>query len=329
MTGLAERIKRGWGRRGGRKESFWAVYGIPIVFAVICLVLTFTTRSFMSVDNIVNVLRQISITSIAAIGTTFILISGGIDISMGAVMASAGMMSMALIAHGSVPVPLATVAGLGVGAVAGLFNGFATTKVKIPPFIATLSTMSMLRGACFVYSGGYTVYGDYVPEGFQAIGRGYVGIIPVPVILMILTYVIAHLVSNHTIFGTCTYSIGCNEKASNLAGIKVERVRLFLYMTGGLTSALAGIILTARLNSAQANAANGMEFDIITAVVLGGTSIYGGRGKVHRTLLGALMIGVMNNGMTLLNIDIFYRMIASGAILFVALALDRINARKS
>ncbi len=151
--------------RDTRRENFWSVYGIPIVFVVICVVLSFTTRSFASIDNVINILRQISILSVAGVGTTLILISGGIDVSQGAVMAASGMAAMALIAHGGWPYPLATVAGLAVGLVAGLFNGLIITKVRIPPFIATLGTMSILRGVAFVYSGGYTVYGNYIPEG--------------------------------------------------------------------------------------------------------------------------------------------------------------------
>ncbi len=323
----ANELKRRANIRDARKENFWAVYGIPIVFVLICIVLSATTRSFLSVDNIINILRQISILAIAAVGETFILICAGIDVSPGAVMAAAGMTAMALVAHGGWSYPFATLAGLLVGLLAGLFNGLIITKVRIPPFIATLGTMSILRGVAFVYSGGYTVYGNYIPEGFQAIGRGYVGFIPIPVIIMLAMFAIAYFFANYTSLGTYTYAIGCNEKASKLAGINVDRVRIILYAIGGLTAALSGIILTARLNSAQANAANGQEFDIITAVVLGGTSIYGGRGKVHRTLLGALMMGVMNNGMTLLNINTFYRMIASGVILILALALDRLNAK--
>ena len=308
------------------KDTFWALYGIPIALIIICVVLIVTTKSFASMDNVFNILRQISILTIAAMGTTLILISGGIDISMGSVMAFSGVVSIALIVDAGIDYRVAILVALCAGALVGALNGVLVTVIKIPPFIATLGTMQMVRGLCFVYTGGYSLYGD-IPQAFTNIGRGYIGVVPVPVIIMVLAVVVFYLIANYTKIGIYTYSIGCNEKASRLSGINVKKVRLILYTLAGVMSALAGVLLSARLNSAQANVANGFEFDILTAVVLGGTSIYGGKGNIARTMLGAIVIGVINNGMTLLNVNTFYQMIANGAILVLAIALDRINAK--
>jgi ribose transport system permease protein len=308
------------------KKNFWTVYGIPVALVIICIFLAFTTKSFATVENILNILRQISIISIVATGTTLILISGGIDISMGSVMALSGITCIALITKVGVPYPIAILASLAVGCLSGLLNGLLITKVKIPPFIATLGTMQILRGIGFVYTGGYSLYGD-TPKQFVSIGRGYLGIIPVPVIIMVIIYIIFFMISNYSKIGFYTYALGNNEKAAKLSGINVIRLRLLLYTLGGVMSAIAGVIITARLNSAQAGGSSGIEFDILTAVVLGGTSMSGGKGKIQRTLLGAIVIGVISNGMTLLNVNAFYQMIASGGILIIALALDRIKAR--
>lgn len=240
-----------------KKENFWTVYGIPIALVIICMFLTFTTRSFLTVDNWLNILRQISIISIAAIGTTLILISGGMDISMGAVMAAAGITSIALIVHGKISFIIAIAAALLVGCLTGVVNGFLSTKVKIPPFIATLGTMQILRGIGFVYTGGYSLYGDNIPEQFTALGRGYLGIIPVPVVIMLIMFGIFYVIGNYTKLGVYTYAIGCNEKASKLSGIDVNKVKFILYVIGGFMSAVAGVILSARLMSAQAGAGTG------------------------------------------------------------------------
>lgn len=308
-------------------ENFFSVFGIPIALVVVCLVWTMTTSAFLTVENIMNILRQVSITAIAALGTTFILISGGIDISMGAVMAASSVTTVGLMVDLKVNMIVAILAGLAVGCIVGFINGIIYTKFKIPIFIVTLGTAQIVRGISFIYTQGYSKYGDNIPEAFGIFGRGYIGVIPVPVIIMLLLYVIFYIIAKRTVFGTYIYAIGSNEKASRLSGINVDAARIVLYVIGGLASSISGIILASRMNSAQAGSSNGVEFDILTAVVLGGTSIYGGKGKVLRTLLGAVMIGVLNNGMTLLNVSSFWRMVVSGFILILALALDRINAK--
>ncbi|MGL4484245.1 MAG: ABC transporter permease, partial [Anaerovoracaceae bacterium] len=221
--------------------------------------------------------------------------------------------------------PAALIAVL-VGSMVGVCNGLIITKIKIPAFIATLGTMQIIRGIAFIYTNGYSVTVENSPADFQFVGRGYIGVIPVPVIVMIVMYILFWFIANKTVLGQYTYAVGSNEKSSYLFGINVHRTRILIYMIGGLTAAIAGILLTARLQSAQASAATGMEFDILTAAILGGVSIYGGKGKIERTLLGAFVIGVISNGMTLMNISSFFQMVASGSILIIALALDRIKS---
>ncbi|MEG0630291.1 MAG: ABC transporter permease [Christensenellaceae bacterium] len=321
---MSEKIKLGVNRLN--KKNFWSTFGVPIALVVICVVLAFNTKMFLSVENIFNILRTISIIAVAAIGSTFILISGGIDVSVSAVMACAGVMCVALMKTTGMGFLPAVIISVGAGALIGVCNGLIITKIKIPAFIATLGTMQIIRGATFIYTQGYSVYGENMPTAFEFVGRGYFGVVPVPVVIMIALFVIFWFVANKTILGQHVYAVGSNEKSSYLFGINVTKTRILVYMIGGITAAIAGILFAARLQSAQAGAATGMEFDILTAAVLGGVSIYGGKGKIERTLLGALVIGVINNGMTLMNISSFYQMVASGSILIIALALDRINS---
>jgi len=281
-----------------KNNNLWSTIGVPVALVILCIYFTLSTKQFLSLENMFNILRVISILAITGIGSTFVLISGGIDISISAVMALAGVICVEAMNIGLEFVPAALIA-IGVGALIGLCNGMIITKIKIPPFIVTLGTMQIVRGIAYVSTNGYSLSLDTPNTTFMFVGRGYVGVIPVPVIVMILMYCLFWFFANKTVLGQYTYAVGSNEKSSYLFGINVPKVRHIIYMIGGLTSAIAGILLSARLQTALASAAAGMEFDIITAAVLGGVSIYGGKGKLERTLLGAFVIGVINNGMTL------------------------------
>ncbi len=309
------------------RNNFFEIWGVPIALAVLCLVMTLTTKSFATLDNILNILRNISILAIAGIGSTLIFISGGMDISISSVMALGGVSVMAMITRGGIPTVPAILIAVVLGCLVGVVNGSLVTFVKLPPFIATLGTMQAVRGCCYIYTGGYSIYGEGLSAGFKMLGRGYVGPIPVPVIVMFILYAAFIFLLRKTTFGTQIYAVGSNENASALFGIAVKKVRILVYMIGGMTAAMAGVILASRLQSAQGALADGMEFDVMTAVVLGGTSIYGGKGKLGRTLLGALVIGVINNGMTLMNVSTFYPMVVSGVVLVLALALDRLSVK--
>jgi ribose transport system permease protein len=297
--------------------------GPLIGFFLLCIVLSILSDSFLTVNNWMNVLRQVSINALIAFGMTFVILTGGIDLSVGSVLAlssaiTAGMMASGM--NGFTAIIIGLLAGFFMGAI----NGIVITKGRVAPFIATLATMTMFRGLTLVYTDGRPITGFASDDIlFQMMGRGYFLGIPVPVVFMIVVYVALYFVLKKTTFGRHTYAIGGNEEASRLSGIRVDRLKIWIYsLTGGL-SALAGIILTSRLNSAQPTAGTAYELDAIAAVVLGGTSLSGGRGWIFGTLVGALIIGVLNNGLNLLNVSSFYQQVIKGLVILLAVLLDR------
>lgn len=312
--------------------NFWSRFGVPIALVVIGLFFTLKTDSFLTVDNVINILRQSSVVAIAAIGATIILIVGGIDISQGSIMALAGITAVAGVQNFGLPDGVAILIGLVFGAIVGLLNGLLAERVRIPAFIATLGTAFVVRGIGFVYTEGRSIgfgRGENISGEFvQWLGKGFIGPVPVPVVLMVILYIVAGIVMRRSVWGMHTYAIGSAERAARVAGLRVHWHRIQVYVLAGLLSALAGIVLAGRLGSASPGLANGAEFDILTAVVLGGTSIYGGRGRVERTLLGALFLTMLTNGLILLNVPTFYQQIATGLVLLGALTLDRLQSRQ-
>ncbi|MEC1759758.1 ABC transporter permease [Schinkia azotoformans] len=291
-------------------------------FAVITIILSILSPSFLSLDNILNILRQVSINALIAFGMTFVILTGGIDLSVGSMLALSAALTAGFMAGGMDPI-LAMLIGLLAGALMGAFNGFVITKGKVAPFIATLATMTIFRGLALVYTEGRPITGLSKDLSFELMGRGYFFGIPVPVIWMLISYAILYFILKKTTFGRRVYAIGGNEEASILSGIKVDQVKIWVYSITGLLSALAGIILTSRLNSAQPTAGTAYELDAIAAVVLGGTSLSGGRGWIFGTLVGALIIGVLNNGLNLLDVSSFYQQVVKGGVILLAVILDR------
>ncbi|WP_243388140.1 ABC transporter permease subunit [Bacillus kexueae] len=296
--------------------------GPLIGFILLCIVLSFLSDNFLTVNNWLNILRQVSINSLIAFGMTFVILTGGIDLSVGSVLAFSSALTAGMMASGMDGM-MAMMIGLMAGVLMGALNGVIITKGKVAPFIATLATMTIFRGATLVYTEGRPITGFSDQIAFQMIGRGYFFGIPVPVVLMIVIFFILMFVLRKTTFGRHTYAIGGNEEASRLTGLHVDRLKIWVYaLTGGL-SALAGIILTSRLNSAQPTAGTAYELDAIAAVVLGGTSLSGGRGWIFGTFVGALIIGVLNNGLNLLNVSSFYQQVIKGGVILLAVILDR------
>lgn len=295
----------------------------PLVgLLLLCIVLTFLSDSFFTLDNWLNILRQVSINALIAFGMTFVILTGGIDLSVGSVLALSSAFTAGLMANGMNGV-FAMMIGISAGLAMGALNGVIITKGRVAPFIATLATMTIFRGATLVYTEGRPITGFSDELAFQMIGRGYFLGIPVPVVLMLVAYVLLYVVLKKTTFGRHTYAIGGNEEATRLSGIRVDRLKIWIYsLTGGL-AALAGLILTSRLNSAQPTAGTAYELDAIAAVVLGGTSLSGGRGWIFGTLIGALIIGVLNNGLNLLNVSSFYQQVIKGVVILLAVILDR------
>jgi ribose transport system permease protein len=299
--------------------------GPLIGLIVITVILSIVSSDFFTLDNIFNVLRQVSINALIGFGMTFVILTGGIDLSVGSILALSSAITAGMLANGMDPI-LAMLIGLGSGAVMGAINGLFITKGKVAPFIATLATMTIFRGLTLVYTDGRPITGLSNSSFFEIVGRGYFGWIPVPVVWMLVCYLILYFVLKKTTFGRRVYAIGGNEEASVLSGIRVNSVKIWIYSLTGALSALAGIILASRLNSAQPTAGTSYELDAIAAVVLGGTSLSGGRGWIFGTLVGALIIGVLNNGLNLMNVSSFYQQVVKGGVILLAVLLDRKKA---
>ncbi|MBB2483066.1 ribose ABC transporter permease [Bacillus sp. APMAM] len=294
-------------------------------FIIIVIIVSILNPSFLQPLNILNLLRQIAINALIAFGMTFVILTGGIDLSVGSILALSSALMAGMMVSGLDPI-LAIIIGSLLGGVMGRVNGLLITKGKMAPFIATLATMTVFRGLTLVYTDGNPITGLSNSRLFQLFGRGYQFGIPVPAITMIIAFVILYLILHKTSFGRKTYAIGGNEKAAMISGIKVTKVKVMIYSLAGVLSALAGAILTSRLDSAQPTAGTSYELDAIAAVVLGGTSLSGGRGKIFGTLIGALIIGTLNNGLNLLGVSSFYQMVVKGIVILIAVLLDRKKA---
>ncbi|RID81746.1 ribose ABC transporter permease [Mesobacillus zeae] len=280
---------------------------------------------FLTTNNIFNVLRQVSINALIAFGMTFVILTGGIDLSVGSILALSSALTAGMLTGGTDPM-LALFVGLLAGTAMGAVNGIIITKGKVAPFIATLATMTIFRGLTLVYTEGRPITGLSESVSFQMLGKGYVLGIPFPVITMLITYFILFFLLKKTTFGRGVYAIGGNEEASLLSGLRVDRIKIGVYSLTGFLAALAGSTLASRLNSAQPTAGVSYELDAIAAVVLGGTSLSGGKGWIFGTLVGALIIGVLNNGLNLLNVSSFYQQVVKGGVILLAVLLDRKKA---
>lgn len=293
----------------------------------LCLLLWILTPHFLTVSNLLNVLEQTSINAIVAVGMTYVIISGGIDLSVGSLLALAGVV-LATLLHEGVSIPVAMAAALGVGAVFGSLSGVAITWGRLPPFIATLGMMSIARGCALLFTEGRPVSG-FEPE-FRAIATARIVGIPAPVFVTAAVYVAGHMVLSETRFGRYVYALGGNEEATRLSGVNVRFYKTAVYAVSGLTSAIAAVLLTARLNSAQPIAGIMYELDAIAAVVIGGTSLVGGEGSLGGTLIGALIMGVLRNGLNLLSVSSFMQQVVIGLVIIGAVLVDTmLKARRS
>ena len=288
-------------------SKFQSLIGL-IVFSVI---VAFINSRFMTTSNILNILRQTSINAVIATGMTFVILTGGIDLSVGSILGFSGAVAAMMLASGVdsiIAIPVALIVGLVVGAL----NGVLISKGKLQPFIVTLATMTMLRGATLVFTDGKPIGTGFEANSklFAWFGNGYVLGIPVPIIVIIVTFLVALFVLTQTKIGRYVYALGGNEEATKLSGISTDKVKIFVYAISGMMAALAGIIITSRLSSAQPTAGSGYELDAIAAVVLGGTSLAGGTGTIVGTMIGALIIGVLNNALNLMDVSSYLQMLA-------------------
>ena len=296
--------------------------GIIVAFLVLCIFLSVfpkTSGSFFTRQNIFNVLRQISTNLFLACGMTMVIILGGIDLSVGSIIALSGCISAGCVARYNLPLPIALLMGLLVGLLVGMFNGAVISKTTIPAFIVTLATMNIAKGLAYVYTGGSPV--RVVTKEWQFLGAGYVGIFPTPVVILVIVLIITAIIMNKTKMGRHMYAVGGNQQAE-FSGIKVEKVKFFVHAFSGLMAGLAGIVLASRMYSGQPTAGDGAEMDAIAAVVVGGTSMAGGSGKIGGTIIGGLIIGVLNNGLNLLNVNSFWQYVVKGVVILLAVFLD-------
>ncbi len=294
-------------------------FGTFFGLIALCLLFTILSPYFLTTSNLLNVAQQSSIIAVISVGMTFVIITAGIDLSVGSVLAFSGVV-MASVLHAGLPIPLGILVGLGVGFSCGLLNGLLVSYGKIPPFIATLGMMSIARGAGLWFTDGRPISG--FDDSFRYLATGEIFYVPVPVIIMIVVYIVAHLILTKTKMGRYTYAIGGNEKAAVLSGINIKLYLNIIYGIAGLLSALGAVMLTARLNSAQPIAGIMYELDAIAATVIGGTSLFGGKGTVIGTLIGALIIGVLRNGLNLLGVSSFIQQIVIGSVIIGAILLD-------
>ena len=289
------------------------------VVLLLCVIWTIMNPQFLSLNNITNILRQGSYTAIAAVGMTMVIIIGEIDLSAGSLVCASGLVG-ALVCKHTDSVLLAVLAALLVGALVGLMNGLLCALGKLPGFIASLASMTILRGLAYIVTeGNSVVWGN---DTFTKIGTGYVGIIPVPVIIMLAAIIFGTLLTTKFRFGRYIYAVGGNSEASRWSGIPVEKVKITVYMIMGVLTSIAGLIITARLGSGQPSAGLNFEMDCITAAVVGGTSMSGGRGKVIGTIVGVLLLTVLTNGMTLVGMNTYWQQVLKGIIIVVSVLAD-------
>ena len=304
-------------------KEFLIKYKSLVGLLVLITIVTILSPSFLSTKNIFNILRQTSVNGIIAAGMTFVILTGGIDLSVGSILAISGAVCASLLASGQ-NIIIAVLAALIIGAMVGFLNGFIITKGKLQPFIATLATMTILRGLTLVYTDGKPITlgsGDLAIK-FGQIGGGKIFGIPTPALIMILVFAICTFVLKNTQMGRYTYALGSNEEATKLSGLNTDKIKIAVYTISGILASVAGIIITSRLFSAQPTAGDGYELDAIAAVVLGGTSLTGGRGKITGTIIGALIIGVLSNALNILDVSSYYQMMVKGAVILVAVLLD-------
>ncbi len=299
-------------------------FGIFLALIVLVLVLSVTTSTFLGVDNILSIIRSFSFVAILSFGETLTIITAGIDLSVGSILGLCGCVTALMLTSG-VPIILAVFIGLLAGAFLGFFNGQLITRLKLPPFIVTLGMLSMARGLAYVITKGWPVSG--LPESFMWLGQGYFLKIPVPIYFMLIVAVLMAFFLKKIVIGRHMFAVGSNEDAALLSGVNVNKVKLVAYTISGFTAALAGILLVARLGVAQSVSGQGYELDAIAASVIGGTSLMGGEGSILGIIIGAAIMGVLRNGLVLLGVSAFWQQFALGAIIIVAVAIDKLRKR--
>jgi ribose transport system permease protein len=302
---------------------FLKKFGILLVLLSLILFFALTTQAFFTVTNLFNIARQVSMLGIAAVGMTFVMITGGIDLSVGSLLSIINVIgAFSMVKFGVHPV-LAVAICLACACLLGLLNGAIVTDINIPPLIATLGTMTIIRGLSYIITGGLPIYG--FPDNFSVIGQGYLWVIPIPVVIMFVIVALGSFILNSTFFGRLFYAIGGNEEATRLSGANIRGLKYLVYALSGFTAGIAGVILLSRVNSGQPIAGSGFELDVVTAVVLGGVSISGGEGSLSGAFTGVLIMGVLSNGLIIMNVGEYYQLVIKGTVLLCAVGFDRMQ----
>ncbi|RJG41092.1 ABC transporter permease [Mesorhizobium sp. DCY119] len=304
--------------------KWWDRVGILVVLLALVILMAIIAPNFARVDNLLNIARSISVNAILAAGLTFVILTAGIDLSVGSIVAVSGVVAV-IAAIAGWPAPAAILAGTAAGAACGLVNGTLTAYLALAPFIVTLGTMTFLRGLAYTITAGQPIVSSDL--NFRNVGNGYLAGIPVPVLIMIVVYVIAWFILERTRYGRHVYAVGGNPEAAKLAGVRVNRVTTSVYVIAGACAGLAGVIFAARVISAQPTAGTGYELDAIAAVVLGGTSLAGGRGRIVGTLIGSVILGVLSTGLILMNVPFFTQLLIKGVVIILAVAIDSLKQR--
>lgn len=296
--------------------------GTILALIILMVFVSILNPTFLQANNLMNLMRQLIINGFIALGMTFVILTGGIDLSVGSTLALTSAIFAGLLQNG-MNTGLAILVAVGLGLILGLINGILITKGKLAPFIVTLATMTIFRGLTLVYTDGRPIAGPKDNFAFKFLGKGQIFGIPFQVILFILAFLCLWIILNRTSLGRKIYAVGGNEKASFISGINIDKVKIWVYVISSLMAVLSGLVLTSRLNSAQPTAGAAYEMDAIAAVVLGGTSMTGGSGSLTGTLIGILILGVLNNGLNLLGVSSFYQQIVKGIVILIAVLIDR------
>ena len=298
---------------------------IFLVLAVMIIFFSLVTKTFLTLDNLFNVARQVSMLGIASIGMIFVILLGGTDLSTGSIITFVNIVTAYMMVKMDISMWPAILLTLMMCILIGLFNGFAVATFNMPALIVTFATQTIFAGVAYMISGGMPISG--LPEEFAVIGQGYVGVVPIPVLIMIVAFVLGGVILNKTYFGRYFYALGGNEEAAKLSGIRVKAIKMLVFALSGLFGGIAGIVMLSRTNSGQATAGRGYEFDVITAVVLGGVSLSGGSGRMLNVVAGVLILGVLSNGMVLMNVSSYAQMVIKGIILLLAVGFDCVQKK--
>jgi len=309
-----------------KNMEYFKRYGIFAVLLVLLIFFSATSKNFLVASNIMTIARQVSMLGIASVGMTFVLLLGGIDLSVGSTITLVNILAAYLMVKIGMNPVIACLIAVAVSTLIGFLNGLIIAKIKMPPLIVTFAMQIIVEGIAYLICQGLPIFG--FPKWFTFLGQGYVGIIPIPVIIMVIILVIGGFIMNETYFGRFFYAVGGNEEAANLSGINVNKVKYLVYTLAGLFAGLAGVVMLSRTNSGQVLAGKGFEFDCITACVLGGVSVNGGVGKISNVVAGVLILGVLSNGMVLLNVSQFLQMVIKGVVLMAAVGFDCIQKNR-